>query len=257
MAGLLLLGLCWGGCATPPVPARAVYEDPVRFIRLERDPDSYLERPTSLHSHPARIKVEEMVQVLEGLQVRDHRFWLYAMAIGQAEWRPVFTVEEVALLAKYTTAALEKADATERVAYYLSEPQSSIKREITTGGLYLRGTKLHFVLSNHHTQYGVPSHGLIYDRRYPTKPTTPKWFDLTFDPVGAVEQTPTGFFQFLFGEEQDEIVIDLAKLGHDLPVVRDVDGLRNRSIALEVTAINPHVNSYTAGVTKGNNRAPF
>ena len=154
VAALLLLGLGSAGCATPPIPARAVYEDPVRFIRLERDPDSYLERPRSLHSHPARITVEEMAQVLKGLQVRDHRFWLYAMAIGQAEWRPVFTDEEVALLAKQTTVALEKADATERIAYYLSQPQSSIKREITTGGLYLRGTKLHFILSNHHTQYG-------------------------------------------------------------------------------------------------------
>lgn len=222
----LLLGLCWGGCATPPIPSRAVYEDPVNFIRLERDPDSHLQRPTSLHSHPARIKVEEMVHVLEGLQVRDHRFWLYALAMGQADWRPVFTKEEIALLAKHTTMALAKADATERVVYYLSKPQSSIKRDITTGGLYLRGTKLHFVLSNHHTQYGVPSHGLIYDRRYPTKPTTPKWFDLQFDPLGAVVQKQTGFFQFLFGEERDALIIDLTKLGFDLPVVWKVNGAR-------------------------------
>ncbi len=219
MVAVLLVGLGWAGCATPPVPARAVYEDPVRFIRLERDPDSYVERPTSLHSHPAQISVDEMVLVLKGLQVRDHRFWLYAMAFGQAEWRPVFSDDEVALLAKQTTLAFEKADATERIAYYLSQPQSSIKREITTGGLYLRGTKLHFILSNHHTQYGVPSYGLIYDRRYPTKPTTPKWFDLTFQPVEAVESRSTGFFQFLFGEEKDEIIIDLSKLGHTLPVV--------------------------------------
>ncbi len=217
--GTLLLGVFLAGCAAPLVPARVVYEDPVHFVRLEPDPSAHLERPDTLHNHPISIRAEQMAHVLNGFRIRGHRIWVHAKIAGYAEWEPVFREETVALLASRLTEALALAEPNERVMYYLSRPLTSIKREITTGGLYVKGTKLHFILSNHENVYGVPAYGMVYDRRYPTRPTTPKWFDLSFDPEGAIEDQGAGLLDYILGREKDEIVIDLDSLGLDLPVV--------------------------------------
>ena len=203
------------------VPSRAVYEDPVHFIRLEVDSEAKAEAPDTLHSHPSSMLVEQMAEVLRGLQVRTHRLWVYAWISGQADWEPVFEEDEVDLLAVHLTEALSMVGPTERVTYYLSRPRTSIKREITTGGLYVDGTSLHFTLSNHRVLYGVPAYGMVYDRRYPTRPTAPKWFDLSFARTDAIVTKNTGFFDFLLGNEKDEIVINLEVLGIGPPMVQE------------------------------------
>ena len=207
------------GCAVGALPGEVVYQDPTTFVRIEPDPAVVIDEPETIHAHPRTIAVEDFRAILGGFRVRDHRLGVYAMLAGDAPWEPVFTAEEADVLAPRLSEALARAGPSERVTYYLSQPRTSIRRDVTSGGFYVEGNRLHFVIANHDVQYGVPAYGLVYDRRYPMRPTGPKWFDLNFEPEGAVVERSYSMLDFLLGREKDEVVIDLGALGLGLPVV--------------------------------------
>lgn len=207
---LLLAALA--GCALPYVPSRTIFEDSINFVRLEADEEVLPTQPETRHTHPVMIPVEQMTNILKGLSIREHRIWIQRKISGEAPFEPVFSDHEIALLAPRLSEALAKANADERVTYYLSRPQTSIKREITSGGLYVNGNQLHFILGNHRLIYGIPAYGMVYDRRYPMMPTAPKGFDLYFSPPDAVVKQNPGIWSRLAGRTKDEIVIDLQKV---------------------------------------------
>lgn len=199
------------GCAIPQIPYRAVYEDPVNYVRLEVDDSVLPEWEPSLHTHPKVISAEEMARLLKGFFVQEHRIWIQKRFQGEAPLVPAFRPEELALLSHQISEAFALAKPDERVTFYLSQPQTSAKRVITTGGLYLHGTELHFILGNWQIIYGIPTYGMIYDRRYPMRPTAAKGFDLFFDPGDAIIAQYHSLWDTLLANTQDEIVIDLTK----------------------------------------------
>jgi hypothetical protein len=194
------------------VPYRAVYEDPVNYVRLERDETVLPEWPPSAHAHPIAMRAEAVARILDGISVREHRIWLQAWMQGEAPLVPAFGPDELALLSRQIAAALAEAQQDERVTFYLSQPQTSVKRIITSGGLYLHGTELHFTLGNWQVLYGIPTYGMIYDRRYPLRSTAAKGFDLFFDPSEAIVVQHHSFLDTLLANTRDELVIDLTKI---------------------------------------------
>lgn len=198
-------------CVVPHVPSRVIYEDPTNFVRLEPDPNVLEDRPETKHSHPVAIGEEQLAEILKRFKVREHRNALQRRISGEAPLESVFQEKEIALLAPRLSEALGKAEPHERITFYLSYPQTSIKREITSGGLYVRGEHLHFILGNYRIIYGIPAYGMVYDRRYPTMPTAAKGFDLYFEPADAVVKQKARLWDKLWGREKDELVIDLAK----------------------------------------------
>ena len=199
-------------CALPHTPARVIYEDPANFVRVENDPTVFVELPHTLHSHPVSITPEQMAKILVGFTVRDHRIAIQVYFSGEAAQEKAFSKEEVELLAPRLSEALARAEPTERVIYYLSQPRSSIKREIITGALYVREGHLHFILGNYRVIYGIPSYGMVYDRRYPARPTAAKGFDLFFEPAEAIIPRHYSMWDQLMGRVKDEMVIDLPRL---------------------------------------------
>src|SRR5262249_955765 len=208
-----LLCVLLAGCAIPIVPYRLVYEDPVNYIRLEMD-DSVLlpEWPISAHAHPKAMRAEGGARILSGISVKEHRIWLQKWWQGAAPLEPAFRPEELALLSQQIAEALAEARPDERVTYYLSQPQTSVKRMITTGGLYVHGTVLHVILGNWQVLYGIPAYGMIYDRRYPMRPTVTKGFDLFFEPGEAIIAQRFSLWDTLLANTDDELVIDLTQI---------------------------------------------
>lgn len=200
------------GCAVPYVPSRIVYEDPTNFVRMEFDHRVLPDRPETRHTHPALIDAGVMAEILKGFSVRDHRLTVHVWIAGEAELEPAFTESEIELLAPKLAEALAKALPQERVIYYLSFPQTSVKRLITSGGLYVQGSEVHFMLSNHREVYGIPAYGMVYDRRYPALPIAPKDFDVFFEPSYAVVPKTFNVWNAMWGLEKDEVVIDLNRL---------------------------------------------
>ena len=209
LSALLLLA----ACAIPQVPSETVYEDPVNFVRLERDPHVLEEAPYTKHTHPLLISSEDMAIVLRGLSVKQRQIALQLWLTGEAPREPALTQAEIALLAPKLAEALGRADPNERVSYYLSRPETSIKRVITSGGMYVEDHELHVILSNHRIVYGIPAYGMVYDRRYPMRPTAAKGFDLFFEPAEAVVPQQWTWWDRILGQEEDELVISLVKLG--------------------------------------------
>jgi hypothetical protein len=205
---LLLLA----ACAIPQVPSRTVYEDPVNYVRLEEDPGVLPEWPPSHHAHPAAISPDTLRTILSGLKIQEHRIAPQRWIQGDAPVVPAFTDEQVALLSVQLAEALAEAKYDERVTFYLSQPQTSAKRIITSGGLYVQDSELHFLLGNWQIVYGIPAYGMIYDRRYPMRPTAAKGFDLFFEQPEAVIQTKSSWLDGLFANSTDELVLDLTKI---------------------------------------------
>jgi hypothetical protein len=201
------------GCAIPMVPYRAVYEDPVNYVRLEVDDSVLPEWPPSAHAHPKTMPVEDVARILGGISVKEHQIWLQKWLQGEAPLIPAFRPEELALLSQQIAEAFALARPDERVTFYLSQPQTSVKRIITTGGVYLQGTELHFILGNWQIVYGIPTYGMIYDRRYPMRPTAAKGFYLFFDPGEATITQRHSLWDTLLANTNDELVIDLTKTG--------------------------------------------
>jgi len=199
------------GCAIPMVPYRAVYEDPVNYVRLEMDDAVLPEWLPSAHAHPKAMRAEDVARILGGISVKEHRIWLQKWLQGEAPLMPAFRPEELALLSRQIAEAFALARPDERVTFYLSQPQTSVKRVITTGGLYVHGTELHFILGNWQIVYGIPSYGMIYDRRYPMRPTAAKGFNLFFDPDEATIIQRHSLWDTLLANTDDELVIDLTK----------------------------------------------
>jgi hypothetical protein len=199
-------------CAIPIVPYRAVYEDPVNYVRLEADDSVLPEWPPSQHLHPKVMRVEDVSRILGGISVKEHRIWLQRWLQGEAPLVPAFRPEELALLSQQIAEALAEARQDERVTFYLSQPQTSVKRIITTGGLYVHDTELHFILGNWQVLYGIPTYGMIYDRRYPMRPTAAKGFDLFFEPGEATIARRHSLWDTLLANTDDELVIDLTKV---------------------------------------------
>jgi hypothetical protein len=200
------------GCAIPIVPYRSVYEDPVNYVRLEADDSVLPEWPPSQHLHPKVMRVEDVSRILGGISVQEHRVWLQRWLQGEASLVPAFRPEELVLLSQQIADALAEARQDERVTFYLSQPQTSVKRIITTGGLYVHDTELHFILGNWQILYGIPTYGMIYDRRYPMRPTAAKGFDLFFEPGEATIARRHSLWDTLLANTDDELVIDLTKV---------------------------------------------
>ncbi|TKS63253.1 MAG: hypothetical protein EWM73_01609 [Nitrospira sp.] len=203
--------LLFAGCAIPMVPYRAVYEDPVNFVRLEVDYSVLPEWPPSAHAHPKAMRAEDVARILGGISVKEDRIWLQKWLQGEAPLMPAFRPEEIALLSQQIAEAFALARPDERVTFYLSQPQTSVKRIITSGGIYLHGTELHFILGNWQVPYGIPTYGMIYDRRYPMRPTAAKGFYLFFDPGEATIAQQHSLWDTLLANTNDELVIDLTK----------------------------------------------
>lgn len=199
------------GCTIPIVPYRSVYEDPVNYVRLEVDDSVLPEWLPSAHAHPKTMRVEGVARILGGISVKEHRIWLQKWLQGEAPLMPAFRPEELALLSQQIAEAFALARPDERVTFYLSQPQTSVKRIITSGGVYLHGTELHFILGNWQIVYGIPTYGMIYDRRYPMRPTAAKGFYLFFDPGEATITQQHSLWDTLLANTNDELVIDLTK----------------------------------------------
>jgi len=200
------------GCAIPQVPSRTVYEDPVNYVRLEEDAGVLPEWTPGHHAHPAAMGPERVRAILSGLKIQEHRSAPQRWIQGEAPLVPAFTEEELALLSAQMAEALAQAKYNERVTFYLSQPETSAKRVITSGGIYVHGTELHVVLGNWRIIYGIPAYGMIYDRRYPMRPTAAKGFELFFQPPDAVIPVSNSWLDDLLGNGKDELVLDLSKI---------------------------------------------
>jgi hypothetical protein len=201
-------------CSVPPIYYYPVYEDPTAFVRLEFSPWIDEKDQTTWYSHPINLTRRHMQEALQGLRVRDRRPGPIRWLLGEPQLIPAFREEEIELLIPQLLEGLDLAVPQEVVAFYLSHPLNATRREVTSGGMFIKDRHLHIILSNHRTVYGIPPAGLIYDRRYPLLSLAPLSVDVLFaSPEAIVPKKPGSLLEALLGDRRGgEIILDLGRL---------------------------------------------
>ncbi|MGD9852222.1 MAG: hypothetical protein AB7T38_13235 [Nitrospirales bacterium] len=210
----MVLGILLAGCAPPVMYSYLVYENPTAYVRLEPSPWVDEDDPATWNAHPATLSRQQLEEALKGLRVREHRAGLILWIRGIAEEQPAFRDDEIDLLTARLLEGLDLAVPQEVVTFYVSHPVNSTRREVTSGGLFVTNSHLHIILSNHRTIYGIPSAGLIYDRRYPLFSLAPLSVDILFASTDVViSKKKEGLLDAILGDERGgEIILDLNKL---------------------------------------------
>ncbi len=207
---VVFVAVCLSSCASPSIYSHSIYEDPTSFVRLEFSPTATIDHPETLHSHPAELTSDQLQQILSGLRVREHRSSVLLWFMDEAELLPAFSEKEVNFLSQHLKKALQEAVSEEVVTFYISAPVNSVKREVTSGAVFIKGQEFHFMLSNYRTPYGIPPFGLVYDRQHPSYALAPRNFDLLFDPPNHHIPSSVSFLEKVVGETHDgEITLDL------------------------------------------------
>lgn len=204
----LSLNLCLWGCSASELATLTVYETPTTFVRLEVDRTV---SPSGL-SHPAFISPEQMAAVLIGIRITEPvtRMPLYD-DLSTSRHHSAFSEEQVEFWSPLLVAALAKATPEEVVTFYHSRRISGVKREVTSGGLFVVGDELHVVLSNYRSEthyagdIGVAD--TEDDRLTPMRPLAPQRGTLNFQPASARRLVTEEGLAGLFNWDRRELVI--------------------------------------------------
>ncbi len=129
-------------CESLPA-TRVVYQDQATSVQLRDDP-----RAGSGHSHPAVMTAGRIAQILFGIRVKKRGDPIVSIVTGQPEGLQAFSNAEVEALAPALSRALAVATPQEIVTFYRRYSDANLGLGVTSGGLFLEGHQLYFVLAN-------------------------------------------------------------------------------------------------------------
>jgi hypothetical protein len=162
----LLLAAAVAGCTLPAPPSRILYQQDRTFVQLETDPSTGGMDATGWNTHPAILKPAQVAMLLRGVRIRNGQGLL-----------PVFTDEELALLAPVLADGLTQAGAAERLSFALWSPQPGRRHVPISGHVAIRGPYLRFGLTDHP----------MASWQDPENPPPGNFFELDFQPAAYVK----------------------------------------------------------------------
>jgi hypothetical protein len=196
-------------CGANQFATVTIYETPAGYVRLEFD--RKVEKGTE-HSHPISLTPEQIAAVLGGVRIIEPlaKLPLYDDT-SVPRVHPAFSDREIAFFAPLLALALSKATPEEVVTFYQSRDISTIKREVTSGGVYVQGDELHLILANYrsHTHY-MADFGAAEtkdDRLTPMEPLAPQDGRVDFEPYSAKRVKPVGVLEKLFRWDRRELTV--------------------------------------------------
>ncbi len=145
----LLLAGALVGCTLPPPPTRILYQQDRTFVQLETDTSAGGMDEAGWNTHPAMLKPAQVAMLLRGVRIRSGQGSLGAVLSLATPSEPVFTEDELALLAPVLADGLTQAGAAERISFTLWSPQPGPRHASLSGHVAIRGPYLRFGLTNH------------------------------------------------------------------------------------------------------------
>jgi hypothetical protein len=201
-------------CVSTSFPTATLYDTPHAFVRLEADPAT--ERGP-VHSHPVTVSSGQIAAVLKGITIDEPmtRMPIYDDMSSPRHHR-AFDDNIIAFLAPLLSLGLAQATPEEVITFYLSKDRSGGNREVTSGGLFVQGEELHFVLANYHspTNY-MADFGAAEtndDRLTPMRSMTPRQGRLGFEPSSALRTPTSGMFSRIFQTQEPWIIVAFRQL---------------------------------------------
>ena len=209
LAFLAFIGI--GACSPRQFTTVTIYDNPTTYVRLEFDRTV---RKGTEHSHPISLMPEQIAAVLDGVRIEEP----HALIRGDILQRdpiprvhPAFTDKEIAFFAPLFVLAFSKATPEEVITFYQTRSISAITREVTSGGVFIRGDELHLILAN----YRSPTHYMADagvadthdDRLTPMQSLAPQRVGLDFKPHSAKQERPVGGLETIFQRDHRELIV--------------------------------------------------
>ncbi len=187
-----------------------IFEDQSQYVRLAVDRGL-----GSNHSHPASITIKEMSSVLSGVMIEEPARLLPSSVFSgkdkEPHRHPAFGTADIAFLAPLLVKGLESAKPHELVTFYRIIQQPGTIDHVTSGGVFIEGAKLHFLLSNYRspTRYPPDAETMSYldARSTPLQSISPQEAKLDFQPSFALVPPQSGFLRNPFRPKRRELVI--------------------------------------------------
>lgn len=204
-----LTSLLLSGCVPSQIVTVTIYDQPDSFVRLETDRTI---DQNSGHTHPVYLSQEHVAALLGGIVFEEPwaKLPLYD-DLSQPRQHPAFTESEINLFAPQLTTALAKATPEEIVTFYHSTSRSGSQRDVTSGGLYVRGEDLHIVIANYrsptHYSADVGVADTMDDRRTPLRALAPQRGRLAFQPREAAREITESGLARWFQPDRREVVV--------------------------------------------------
>ena len=177
------------GCQHQLLPGPPIFEDQSQYVRLAVD-----RSVGGGHSHPASITIKEMSSVLSGVMIDEPTRLLPPLVFSdkdkESRLHPAFGSADIAFLAPLLVKGLESAKPDELVTFYRIIQQPGTIDHVTSGGIFIDGEKLHFLLSNYRSPTRYPpdaetmSH--VDARSTPLQSISPQETKLNFQPSSAL-----------------------------------------------------------------------
>lgn len=161
------------------------------------------------------MTAEEMATVLSGIIVEELSSLMPSVPLPgkdkEPPRRPAFRMEEIALLAPLLAKGLNAARPEEVVTFYWITQQPAPIEQVTSGGVFIDGDHLHFLLSNYRspTRYPPDAETMrsLDGRSTPLQPLVPQETLLTFNPITAFVPRKQGSLKNPFRSKRQEIVV--------------------------------------------------
>jgi len=170
-------------------------EQPDRFVRLQTIATVSDTVDSERLTHPLVLSPEDWMSLLRELHVQRQGEGIVFLATP-GPVVPAFTAEEVSYLSVTLSKAFAEARPNEWVVFGLSGAPTQGLTEITTGGAYVKGSSLHFLLANYRKVVTMPStRQLLWER--PLRQDAGPWYDLVAGKYQTIVRDPnaiSGFF---------------------------------------------------------------
>jgi len=126
-----------------------LYQQERTVVVLETDPSAGGMDAAGWNTHPTVIKPAELGAVLRGIRIRGGQGVLGSVLGLAPSSEPVFTEDDLALLAPILANGLTQADGVERIGFTLWSTQPGRRQAPISGNVAIRGAYLRFGLTGH------------------------------------------------------------------------------------------------------------
>ena len=222
IGSIILLGVAlpfwFTACQHQSFSSPPIFEDQSQYVRLAID-----QRVRSGHSHPASITVKVMSSILSGVTIEESARLLPSSVFSgkdkEPHLHPIFGPDDVAFFAPLLTKGLGAATPEQIVTFYRIIQQPGTIDLVTSGGVYIHGDELHFLLSNYRspTRYPPDAETMRYvdGRSTPLESIAPQETILGFHQTSALMPPEQEFLKNPFRAKRREIVVLLSKLAEE------------------------------------------
>jgi len=196
------------GCAAPHFFTVTIYDSPDRVVKLQAVPDA---NEGKGFSHPAYIDEETLSKVMRGLQVEIHNAALSGLFLGgsgTSKRLRAFSDREITFFAPLFAKGLAQATPEELVTFYETADISDLYQLTTSGGIFVKGNEIHFLLSNHAVKTRIWQDNDQYEAPYhlrPLEPIDPQPGRLVFDPSQLMVEPQRGILNIALKAEPWEV----------------------------------------------------